>query len=228
MKFSEYALQLATEIKLDINKEENMDILFRLTYPKAKDDLKRYTNLLPLEELETFLSIAFMKAVKNFNPSADNASFMGYYHMTMYSEVIYGYYGKYRKTPELRDLKRKVDGTMASFETPVADKNGLDTGSYHDLIEDPYGVDSDLNDSEYIDEVMAAIDRAFYVKNEWKRNKLARGKQMFTEYVTAILNDEPVTLVSIARKHGVTKSAASNIVYKYKDKFREELNKIEK
>lgn len=228
-RFSEYCLYLATEIKELRNREENLDILFRLTYPKAKDDLMRFTNLLPLEELETFLSIAFMKAVRGFDPSAKNASFMGYYHSAMYSEIILGYYGKYRKTPELRNLKKRVDGTMASLETPVLDKNGQDTGYYHDLIEDPYsGVDNEIKNRDYVEEVKKAIDRTFYVDNEWKRNRVSRAKEMFTKYVMAALKDNPVTMTSIAYEYGVTRSAVSNIVVKYREKFKEELSKIEK
>ena len=80
--FSEYALELATRIKNGEDKDYNLDLLFRLTYPMMLAEVKRYTNLLPIDELETFISMAFMKTVDKFNPYAPNVSFINAFSST--------------------------------------------------------------------------------------------------------------------------------------------------
>lgn len=225
--FSGYALELATRIKNGEDKDYNLDLLFRLTYPMMLAEVKRYTNLLPIDELETFISMAFMKTVDKFNPYAPNVSFMGYYRMVLKTEVVHGYYGSYRTTPELRDLKRRIDGTMESFETPVFDKHGVDTGCYHDLVEDKYGIDDELMNKAFIEDVLIAIDNVFSPKRKYMNAKRVEiPKKTFTEFVIGQLNGDKTTMTSISEKYGVSKSAVSNIVYKYKDDFRKELRKL--
>jgi DNA-directed RNA polymerase specialized sigma subunit len=226
-KYSEYCSYLANEIRENRNKDENMDILFRLTYPKAINDVSCYTNLMSLEDLEGYLPLAFMKTVKNFDPTVGTVSFMGYYHKVLHGDIINGYYGKYKHTPEKRDLKRRVDGTMASMDTPVTDKNGADCGTYEDLIEDYFDIDTELLNTDFKNDIMLAIDRVF---NENRKglnaDRIRRPKAMFIDYIMSIVDDEKVTMTSIAEKHGVTKSSFSNIIYKYRGDFKRELYKL--
>ena len=226
-KYSEYCAYLANEIRENRNKDENMDILFRLTYPKAISNVSCYTNLMPLEDLEGYLPIAFMKTVKNFDPTIGTSSFMGYYHRVLHGDIIDGYYGKYKNTPEKRDLKRRVDGTITSINTPVLDKNGVDSGTYEDLLEDCFDIDTELLNDEFKDDIMMTIDKVFDENRKGlNADRIRRHKAMFIDYIMSIVDDEKVTMTSIAEKHGVTKSTFSTIIYRYRGDFRRELYKL--
>lgn len=223
-KYSEYCTYLANEIRENRNKDENMDILFRLTYPKAISDVARYMNLMPLEDLEGYLPLAFMKTVMNFDPTLSTVSFMGYYRKVLRGDIINGYYGKYKYTPEKRDLKRRVDGTTTSINTPVIDTDGTDCGTYEDLLEDCFDIDKELLNADFIDDIMTAIDKVFDRNRKGANASIvSRPKVMFTDYIMSIINDEKVSMASIAEKHGVAKSTFSTVVYKYRGDFRREL-----
>lgn len=226
MTFSEYTISLMDEIKNNRDKDSNMELLFSVSYPIMLSDLKSYTNLLSIEELEGYIPIAFMKTVNNFDPNAKKASFVGYYKMVLFTEIMQGYYGKYRHTEELRELKRKIDSTVSPLDTPVYDKHGQNTGTWHDLLEDSIDVEADLLDKEFINDIISAINSTFSPKKKGLCNqRTIRPKQMFTDYIMAHINGEKATSVAIADKYGVSKSAVSNIVYKYMPEFKKELKK---
>jgi DNA-directed RNA polymerase specialized sigma subunit len=113
--------RLMDNIRQGIDVERSKDDLFKLTYPMALTELKRYTNMGPMDELISCMSIAFMKTIQYFDPEASTVSFMNYYKRAIYSEVIIGMNGRYRYDPK---LKRDFEANVGSLEYELSNDDG--------------------------------------------------------------------------------------------------------
>lgn len=222
-KMSDYAIKLCKDIRNDIDKEDAMDKLFRMTYPIMLKELKKYTNFGPLDELSPDLSIAFMKTVKKFNPDNPNASFINYYKQTLKTEILSNYYGKYKTTEETRNLKRTFEDTMGSLDDPLYNKDGVETNSWYDVIEDKNtNIEEEILANDYKYTIHRIVDKIFDKKGKGRSAKCARPKAMFTEYVDSILDDEGLGQIDIARKYGIGRSGINKTITTYMPRFIEE------
>lgn len=223
-KMSDYAIKLCKDIRNDIDKEDAMDKLFRMTYPIMLKELKKYTNFGPLDELSPDLSIAFMKTVKKFNPDNPNASFINYYKQTLKTEILSTYYGKYKTTEETRNLKRTFEDTMGSLDDPLYNKDGVETNSWYDVIEDKNtNIEEEILANDYKYTIHRIVNKIFDKKGKGRSAKCARPKAMFTEYVDSILDDEGLGQIDIARKYGIGRSGINKTITTYMPRFIEEL-----
>lgn len=223
-KMSDYAIKLCKDIRNDIDKEDAMDKLFRMTYPIMLKELKKYTNFGPLDELSPDLSIAFMKTVKKFNPDNPNASFINYYKQTLKTEILSNYYGKYKTTEETRNLKRTFEDTMGSLDDPLYNKDGVETNSWYDVIEDKNtNIEEEILANDYKYTIHRIVNKIFDKKGKGRSAKCARPKAMFTEYVDSILDDEGLGQIDIARKYGIGRSGINKTITTYMPRFIEEL-----
>ena len=212
-KMSEYAMILMKEIKEGKNVEENKDKLFRMTYPLMHSYVMKFNNLYGEEFLVSDMAMAFMRTVEKFDPDKPNASFINYYKMATKTEIIYNYYGKYKKTEKTRQLKRIAEGTAASLEDPVYDKNGVDTGSWHDLIPDGKELDDELMQRETRKDIYAAIDKAF--SNRKQSKTTLKTKSIYTDYINSVLDETNIKQVELADKYGIGKSGVNVIIKRY-------------
>ena len=223
-KMNDYAIKLCKDIRNDIDKEDAMDKLFRMTYPIMLKELKKYTNFGPLDELSPDLSIAFMKTVKKFNPDNPNASFVNYYKQTLKTEILSNYYGKYKTTEETRNLKRTFEDTMGSLDDPLYNKDGVETNSWYDVIEDKNtNIEEEILANDYKYTIHRIVDKIFDKKGKGRSAKCARPKAMFTEYVDSILDDEGLGQIDIANKYGIGRSGINKTITTYMPRFIEEL-----
>lgn len=223
-KMSDYAIKLCKDIRNDIDKEDAMDKLFRMTYPIMLKELKKYTNFGPLDELSPDLSLAFMKTVKKFNPDNPNASFINYYKQTLKTEILSNYYGKYKTTEETRNLKRTFEDTMGSLDDPLYNKDGVETNSWYDVIEDKNtNIEEEILANDYKYTIHRIVNKIFDKKGKGRSAKCARPKAMFTEYVDSILDDEGLGQIDIARKYGIGRSGINKTITTYMPRFIEEL-----
>lgn len=223
-KMSDYAIKLCKDIRNDIDKEDAMDKLFRMTYPIMLKELKKYTNFGPLDELSPDLSLAFMKTVKKFNPDNPNASFINYYKQTLKTEILSNYYGKYKTTEETRNLKRTFEDTMGSLDDPLYNKDGVETNSWYDVIEDKNtNIEEEILANDYKYTIHRIVNKIFDKKGKGRSAKCARPKAMFTEYVDSILDDEGLGQIDIANKYGIGRSGINKTITTYMPRFIEEL-----
>lgn len=223
-KFSEYAKILAKEIIEGRDVEDNKDKLFRMTYPAMYEYVMKFKNLYSEEYLISDMSIAFMRTIRNFNPDADNASFLNYYKLATKTTIFNNYYGKYKKNEESRQLKRDIDNLMSSLEEPVYDSNGKNTGTWHDLTQDEsFEIDTDIMRDCIHEDIYNSIDAVFREYGQGK--KTARSQKIFTTYVTDILNDNKRTQLDIGNQYGVSKYAVCRILQRYSPLLKEELIK---
>lgn len=223
-KMNDYAIKLCKDIRNDIDKEDAMDKLFRMTYPIMLKELKKYTNFGPLDELSPDLSLAFMKTVKKFNPDNPNASFINYYKQTLKTEILSNYYGKYKTTEESRNLKKTFEGTIGSLDDPLYNKDGVETNSWYDVIEDKNtNIEEEILANDYKYTIHRIVDKIFDKKGKGRSAKCARPKAMFTEYVDSILDDEGLGQIDIANKYGIGRSGINKTITTYMPRFIEEL-----
>lgn len=223
-KMNEFAIKLCKDIRNDIDKEDAMDKLFRMTYPIMLKELKKYTNFGPLDELSPNLSLAFMKTVKKFNPDNPNASFINYYKQTLKTEILSNYYGKYKTTEESRNLKKTFEGAIGSLDDPLFNKDGIETNSWYDVIEDKNtNIEEEILANDYKYTIHRIVDKIFDKKGKGRSEKCARPKAVFTDYIESILDDEGHTQVDLSKKYGIGRSGINKTITTYMPRFIEEL-----
>lgn len=223
-KLNDYAKDLVREIRADKNVEENKDILFRMTYPIMINYVQKYKNLYAEEYLVSDMAEAFMRTLRAFDPDADNASFTNYYKMATSTTIINNYYGKYKRDENTRKIKRQTDSTMASLEDKVQDKQGKDSGTWHDLTPDEnFEIDADIMRECTHEDIYNSIDAVFVEYGVGSRT--ARSKKIFTTYVEDILNDNERRQIDIGNQYGVSKYAVCRTIQRYSPLLKEELIK---
>jgi DNA-directed RNA polymerase specialized sigma subunit len=221
-------IRLMDNIRQGIDVERSKDDLFKLTYPMALTFLKRYTNMGPMDELASCMSIAFMKTVNNFDPEAGTVSFMNYYKRAIHSVVIIEMNGRYRYDPQ---LKRDFEANVGSLEYEVYNKDHTDECTGHDLIADVYWngyFDELANELSIIDDIRTCVYNALYKKRKGVRisNTKARSKIAFELWIENLINEEGLTQEQIGIKMGIGKSATNNSVSLYMPRLREELKNM--
>ena len=221
--------RLMDNIRQGIDVERSKDDLFRLTYPMALTELKRYKNLGPMDELVSCMSIAFMKTVNYYDPEAGRVSFMNYYKQTMLSEVIIGMNGRYRNNPK---LKRDFEANVRSLEYELSNDDGSDNLSIHEMVADDYWdgyFDEKINYEGLIDDIRTCMYDVMYKKQKGRRIRASKSdsKKSFERWVEAMINEEEdLTQQQVANELSIGKSAVNNAVAKYMPRLREELKNM--
>lgn len=226
---NEMTLIFMTNIRNGIDVERSKDDLFKLTYPMALTFLKRYTNLAPLEDMVSDLSIAFMKTIKYYNPEASTVSFMNYYKKAIHTEVIQSRYGRYISN---KQLARDFEANVGSLEHPLYDKHDNETGTIQDTVADDYwnGYFDKLIDYEgTVDDINRCMNKVLYKKQKGRRVRTTKSdsKKSFERWVEAMINEEEeLTQQQVADELGIGKSGVNNAVTKYMPRLREELKNM--
>ena len=133
-KYNDFINKLVIDIRAGVNVEENKDILFRITYPLAVKELKKYSAIDTYAEMLPDVSIAFMKTLKNYDPYKERSSFMNYYKLAMRSEILLTRYQN-RNTEDKR-LRTLYDDSVASLDMRFGNKKGQDVGTVADIVAD--------------------------------------------------------------------------------------------
>lgn len=220
--------RLMDNIRQGIDVERSKDDLFRLTYPMALTELKRYTNMGPMDELISCMSIAFMKTVKYFDPEASTVSFMNYYKRAINSEVIIGMNGRYRANPK---LKRDFEANVGSLEYELTNDDGSDNLSVHEMVADDYWdgyFDEKINYEGLIDDIRTCMYNVMYKKQKGRRVRSTKSdsKKSFERWIESMIQDEELTQQQVSDELSIGKSAVNNAVSKYMPRLREELKNM--
>lgn len=220
--------RLMDNIRQGIDVERSKDDLFKLTYPMALTELKRYTNMGPMDELISCMSIAFMKTIKYFDPEASTVSFMNYYKRAIYSEVIIGMNGRYRYDPK---LKRDFEANVGSLEYELSNDDGSDNLSIHEIVADDYWdgyFDEKINYEGLIDDIRTCMYNVMYKKQKGRRVRSTKSdsKKSFERWIESMIQDEELTQQQVSDELSIGKSAVNNAVSKYMPRLREELKNM--
>lgn len=220
--------RLMDNIRQGIDVERSKDDLFKLTYPMALTELKRYANMGPMDELISCMSIAFMKTVKYYDPEASTVSFMNYYKRAIQSEVIIGMNGRYRSNPK---LKRDFEANIGSLEYELTNDDGSDNLSVHEMVADDYWdgyFDEKIDYEGLIDDIRTCMYNVMYKKQKGRRVRLTKSdsKKSFERWIEAMIQDEELTQQQVSDELSIGKSAVNNAVTKYMPRLREELKNM--
>jgi DNA-directed RNA polymerase specialized sigma subunit len=220
--------RLMDNIRQGIDVERSKDDLFKLTYPMALTELKRYTNMGPMDELISCMSIAFMKTIQYFDPEASTVSFMNYYKRAIYSEVIIGMNGRYRYDPK---LKRDFEANVGSLEYELSNDDGSDNLSIHEMVADDYWdgyFDEMINYEGLIDDIRTCMYNVMYKKQKGRRVRSTKSdsKKSFERWIESMIQDEELTQQQVSDELSIGKSAVNNAVTKYMPRLREELKNM--
>lgn len=220
--------RLMDNIRQGIDVERSKDDLFKLTYPMALTELKRYTNMGPMDELVSCMSIAFMKTVKYYDPEASTVSFMNYYKRAINSEVIIGMNGRYRSNPK---LKRDFEANIGSLEYELTNDDGSDNLSVHEMVADDYWdgyFDEKIDYEGLIDDIRTCMYNVMYKKQKGRRVRSTKSdsKKSFERWIESMIQDEELTQQQVSNELSIGKSAVNNAVSKYMPRLREELKNM--
>ena len=220
--------RLMDNIRQGIDVERSKDDLFKLTYPMALTELKRYTNMGPMDELISCMSIAFMKTIQYFDPEASTVSFMNYYKRAIYSEVIIGMNGRYRYDPK---LKRDFEANVGSLEYELSNDDGSDNLSIHEIVADDYWdgyFDEMINYEGLIDDIRTCMYNVMYKKQKGRRVRSTKSdsKKSFERWIESMIQEEELTQQQVSDELSIGKSAVNNAVTKYMPRLREELKNM--
>lgn len=220
--------RLMDNIRQGVDVERSKDDLFKLTYPMALTELKRYTNMGPMDELVSCMSIAFMKTVKYYDPEASTVSFMNYYKRAINSEVIIGMNGRYRYDPK---LKRDFEANVGSLEYELSNDDGSDNLSVHEMVADDYWdgyFDEMINYEGLIDDIRTCMYNVMYKKQKGRRVRTTKSdsKKSFERWIESMIQDEELTQQQVSDELSIGKSAVNNAVTKYMPRLREELKNM--
>lgn len=220
--------RLMDNIRQGIDVERSKDDLFKLTYPMALTELKRYTNMGPMDELISCMSIAFMKTIQYFDPEASTVSFMNYYKRAIYSEVIIGMNGRYRTNPQ---LKRDFEANIGSLEYELSNDDGSDNLSIHEMVADDYWdgyFDEMINYEGLIDDIRTCMYNVMYKKQKGRRVRSTKSdsKKSFERWIESMIQEEELTQQQVSDELSIGKSAVNNAVTKYMPRLREELKNM--
>lgn len=221
-KYNDFINKLVIDVRAGVNVEENKDILFRITYPLAVKELKKYSAIDTYAEMLPDVSIAFMKTLKNYDPYKERSSFMNYYKLAMRSEILLTRYQN-RNTEDKR-LRTLYDDSVASLDMRFGNKKGEDVGTVADVVADSNAdITKDIMYNDLVETIYYAMDMIKVGIDDRKRYD--RDRAIFMRHVEACMNEEKITLREISEEFGVSYTYARRMVEDYKVRLKAMLQK---
>lgn len=218
--------ELIFNIRNGINAEQSKDDLFKLTYPMALTEAKRFQNVgRPLDELTSDLSIAFMKTLKNYNPEANTVSFMNYYKKAIMSTVIESRYGRFK---EDKDFLRAFEAKLGSLDYALICKNGDEEMTLYDTLEDKrMDLERTIENIDLVQDIQYCMDKIFKTGGRGRGEKRnASARKQFETWVLNLVLDSGYSQRQVAESVGCGRSGLNNVIARYMPRLQEELRKI--
>lgn len=212
-------LEFISNIRNDIDKAENLDNLFKLTYPVMVKELLKYTYISnEFDYLTPYLAQAFMKTVDGFDENKPKSSFLNYYKIVLKNEILKAH--TKRVDGELV-VRTYYDGKVSLEANAYEDKDG-EMITYASVLE---STDEPVEDQiQYQDLIQIIRDIVHDIFNELPNHKTyRRHREMFTDYIEAKIRDEEITMQAIADKYNVHFSTISKAFRVYNKELRERL-----
>lgn len=215
--YNGYINEAVDSIRKGNNAEYYKDTLFRMTYPIAITELKKYSNYDDVEELLPIMSIAFMKTIDKYDPENPNVSFINYYKMTMRNDIIIAY-TKCRGNKELREYAKKCENTKAYLDelVPISKYN---FAPLYTLVEDKFIIDDEIICEDLKKTIFRIIDNMFKSPREEKKKKI------FKAYITDRLEGRKTNRSVFAKEFDCTQSYASRVINSSNEKLAVRLRK---
>lgn len=221
-KYNDFINKLVIDIRAGVNVEENKDILFRITYPLAVKELKKYSAIDTYAEMLPDVSIAFMKTLKNYDPYKERSSFMNYYKLAMRSEILLTRYQN-RNTEDKR-LRTLYDDSVASLDMRFGNKKGEDVGTVADVVADSNAdITKDIMYNDLVETIYYAMD--MIKVGACDPEMFERDKAIFMRYLEFCINGEKITHRELSEEFGVSHTYIRNRIEDYKGRLEAVLQK---
>jgi DNA-directed RNA polymerase specialized sigma subunit len=220
-KYSEFTLELVKKIQ-ENNDDEAKDILFRLTYPLMLKEANKYTDLIPMDEMDAEISLAFLYTLR-FIKTTENFSFIYYFNRVLKSQVLKSYYGHgYIKTEENRKRYRNFKKSIISIEettnnTEAGDESItiLDT-----MIDETVDVENEAINNTLYDTLTDIINRVFATATIRGFVRTEKTKKLIHDYIRLKIENPDATSAEIAKMCETSESNLANIKQRYLPKIK--------
>lgn len=180
--------------------------IFGLTYVIALNEVKKYHTIVSMEQGMTDMAVAFMKTYNHFDPSNEEGSFMNYYKLAIRTEVLLTAFGKYKNTPEDRQLCLDSQNNISSLNNLVEDKEGK-YNEIGDTLEDDYSLEDDIQTKELKTILFDIVDRTV-----GKTRAGDRHAAIFKKYIENKIYDLGMTTDEIGAPYGMTGNNVRKVI----------------
>lgn len=205
------------DLYLNAPEEEAKDKIFRMTYYIAIGELQKYRHLAPIEEMVGELSVAFMKTFNNFDPTKEGVSFLNYYKLTIRSEILTAKFGKYKNTPETRELVMRMEKAIDSFDEPEENKDGREVKTKGEVIPSGFNVEQAVLNKDLRDRVVTIGNAAF----DSTKRRTEEYRPIFLKYLETATTEDPMSAKDLARYFNVSYYNVRRMLIKYLPIFME-------
>ena len=206
-----FSKELVRKIKNGEDVEKSKDLLFRATYVIGLGEVKKYSYMGTTYDLMPYMSIAFMKTIDKFNLEKENASFVNYYKRCINTEILWGYYGKYKNKEEWKEGYREFLNCPLSMDEPLRDKNDREGGVFSDAVRDPNNdIDNEISRIILEDAIYKALDEIDKVKGLRRSTK-----ELYRYYIECCLHDKKIQQNELAARFNTCKSNVTHILDRY-------------
>ncbi|MEG1597336.1 MAG: sigma-70 family RNA polymerase sigma factor [Bacilli bacterium] len=214
--YGEYHDYLIYKIQNNIDKEENLDILFRNCYRFIYMKIGSYVNVTKdKSELMSCASVSFMKSVNSYDHS-NGSSFLNFLNKCMRNEIICAFYkNEYndKTNKRSRTMKKELkDHLKVELDKPQSVGNSGESINISDMIKD------DRVDVEMECESNIMLREVFDIINKEKMND--KQKEVCIDYFNCIANDSYTTHRQLAKRHNVSQSYVNRIINRFTEKLK--------
>ena len=202
---NDYHIYLVGKIQRNIDREHNLDVLYRVIYRFIIKQLHKYKCLDSIDNLLAYASTCFMEAVFGFKIDG-GSSFLNYFNVCLRNEIQQAYYNRDFSGGDIKYIKKEA--LSLDYE--------WDNKSMLDFMIDTGDIDSSLMYKELLGELFGYIDGTGYSELD---------KSVIKYYVRHKLRDKEITYDMIGNRFGISKGYVSKIINKMKLVIKEYIDK---
>lgn len=193
--------------------EEAKELIFRLTYPWALNQLKKMSNMGTPEEFVGAMSVAFMKTFNSYDPHRECSSFLQYYRLAIRCEVINEYYGRYRGNDKDKALLHTAKNLTTSLDEPVFNKDTKETGTKADLlVEEEINFTASLEEEDTIEYIKKLAKEAVMSKRHKKVSE-----DVYMIYIDLLVRGKFETYTQVAKIAGKSLCNVRRIIVEHNE-----------
>lgn len=203
---NDYHIYLVGKIQRNIDREHNLDVLYRVIYRFIIKQLHKYKCLDSIDNLLAYASTCFMEAVFGFKIDG-GSSFLNYFSVCLRNEIQQAYYNRDFSGGDIKYIKKEA--LSLDYE--------WDNKSMLDFMIDTGDIDSSLMYKELLGELFGYIDGTGYSELD---------KSVIKYYVRHKLRDKEITYDMISKRFGISKGYVSKIINKMKLVIKEYIDRM--
>ena len=212
-RYEDYYRYLMTNVRNGVDVNGNLNILFSTTYPIAYKKMQNWLNVEPnIDQMTPIIALAFMKSVRTYDPTREDASFIKLYDLFIRREMIDEYFCTVNKE---RVLKFKYRALDVSLDAPFKNDEGK-SENFSNLLPDNKGSDIDvmiLKDciADGIDYIFEQEDREYTRKNK----NLKRDREIFRLLLESKMKGEQISQKEWGKRLNLQQSKICRIYQRY-------------